>query len=72
MNIKKIQAKTRKSKEISILKNLVKFILRCMFLPFSFLVLALTALIEIMSNEDWKFWKDQNSFFLKVLPWAKY
>lgn len=62
----------RKSKEISILKNLVKFILRCMLLPFSFAVLALTALIEIMSDEDWKYWKDQNSFFLKVSPWAKY
>lgn len=50
--------------------KILRFICRVIVLPVVGLILFISALIEAMKLEpDLYYWKDQNEFFLSILPW---
>ena len=51
------------------IKFIVIFLLKCLFLPFSACCLIGTAAIELCTDEDWAFWQSHNQSMIKMLPW---
>ncbi len=57
---------------MTVIRVILKFLLRAMFLPINLAVLGITAAIELSTTENWEFWKSHNEQLIKLLPWSSY
>jgi len=56
-----------------IIKYIIMFLLRLIFMPFIIAILIITASITYMSiDKDWPYWKSFNELVIELLPWSKY
>jgi len=56
-----------------IIKYIIMFLLRIIFMPVILSILIITAALTYMSvDKDWAYWKSYNELFIDILPWSKY